>query len=71
MSSILRRYKDLTEQYRSLSGALDGRRPDSVGVNVPDLSRIQNSILMADEELRQIASLNAQALRVQRKIAGK
>ncbi len=59
LTSTLRRYKDVTEQYRALSARLD---------NPPDMSRIQDSIALAEEDLRQLASLNAQASRLQQRI---
>ncbi len=72
LASILRRYRDLTDQYRNLSAMLENRRQNEpVAVAGTDLSRIQNTIAMADEDLRQLAALNAQAERVQKKLAGK
>jgi hypothetical protein len=56
---MLRRYKDVTEQYRALSARLD---------NPPDTSRIQDSIALAEEDMRQLAGLNAQASRLQQRI---
>lgn len=71
LNSILRRYKDVTEQYRNLYGILENRRPESPAVSGADLSRIQNSVAMAEEDLRQLSGLNAQAARVQKKLSGK
>jgi DNA repair exonuclease SbcCD ATPase subunit len=65
LNSILRRYKQITEQYRSLSGVLQTQRADG------DLTRIQDSIAMAEEDLRQLNNLNAQARLIQKKMAGK
>ncbi len=59
LTSMLRRYRDVTEQYRALSARLD---------NPPDMSRIQDSIALAEEDMRQLASLNAQASRLQQRI---
>ncbi len=59
LNNLLRRYRDLTEQYRSLAGRED--RPD-------ELARIQNAVSMADEDLRQLSSLNAQAARLQQRL---
>ncbi|HYM09959.1 MAG TPA: hypothetical protein VEU62_04470 [Bryobacterales bacterium] len=71
LNSILRRYKDVTEQYRNLYGILENRRPESPAVSGADLSRIQNSVAMAEEDLRQLSGLNAQAARIQKKLSGK
>jgi DNA repair exonuclease SbcCD ATPase subunit len=71
LNSILRRYKEVTEQYRTLYAVLDSRRPDAPAITSADLSRIQNSVAMAEEDLHQLSSLNAQAERIQKKLAGK
>jgi predicted nuclease with TOPRIM domain len=71
LNAILRRYKDVTEQYRNLYGILENRRPESPAVSGADLSRIQNSVAMAEEDMRQLNGLNAQAARLQKKLAGK
>ncbi len=66
LGSILRRYRDLSDQYRRLENPRENAPAPAM-----ELSRIQSSIAMAEEDLRQIASLNAQAARVQQKLAGK
>jgi DNA repair exonuclease SbcCD ATPase subunit len=70
LANVLRRYKEVTDHYRALSGVLDSRREPGA-LNSADLSRIQNAISMAEEDLRQLNSLNAQALRIQQKLTGK
>jgi DNA repair exonuclease SbcCD ATPase subunit len=68
VSSILRRYKDIADQYRALSVALDGRRDrQSAPLGEAELARIQNAIAMTEEDLRQINALNAQAARILKK----
>ncbi len=71
LNSILRRYREITDQYRALSTTLQNRRVEPGDIGSADLSRIQSSISMAEEDLRQLSVINAQALRLQRKIAGK
>lgn len=71
LNNILRRYKQITEQYRSISGVLESQRTDAPAAGSADLARIQDSIAMAEDDLRQLTNLNAQALRLQKKIAGK
>ena len=72
LNNILRRYKEITEQYRSLSGVLDSRRDrEAVPVNSAEISRIQNTIAMAEEDLKQISALNAQAQRLEKKLPAK
>jgi DNA repair exonuclease SbcCD ATPase subunit len=65
LNNLLRRYKDLTDQYR----IIEDRRQQDAGE--ADLSRIQSTIAMAEEDLRQINALNAQVLSLQKKIAGR
>lgn len=67
LTGILRRYRDLTDQYRSLAGRL-ADDPKQGTVSGSELSAIQNTISMTEEDLRQLASLNAQATRIQQKI---
>jgi len=71
LNSILRRYKQITEQYRSIAGVLQAQRTDAPSTGSADLARIQESIAMAEEDLRQLNSLNAQAARIQKKMAGR
>ena len=70
LNSVLRRYRQITEQYRSLSGVLQTQRTDAPAAGGADLARIQDSIAMAEEDLRQLNVLNAQALLIQKKMAG-
>jgi chromosome segregation ATPase len=69
LTSILRRYKQITEQYRSISGVLQAQRTDGPATGSTDLARIQDSIAMAEEDLRQLNSLDAQARLIQKKMA--
>ena len=71
LNSILRRYKGITEQYRSMSGVLQAQRTDAPAAGSTDLARIQDSIAMAEEDLRQLNNLNAQARLIQKKMAAK
>lgn len=62
LNNILRRFRELTDQYRTLAIRQDTTTRDlSANPNSPDLSRIQNAIAMADEDLRQLSQLDAQA----------
>lgn len=71
LNSILRRYRQITEQYRSLSGVLQAQRTDAPAAGSADIARIQDSIALAEEDLRQLNNLNAQALLIQKKMQGK
>ena len=69
LNSILRRYKDVTEQYRALSGVLDSRRDrQATPMSGNEISRVQNAIALAEEDLRQIQALNVQAQRLEKKL---
>jgi chromosome segregation ATPase len=70
VSSILRRYKDIADQYRALTAALDARRERQAGAPLgeAEIARIQNTLAMTEEDLRQINALNAQASRILKKI---
>lgn len=74
MATILGRYRDITEQYRALANLFDNRRgaegtPGSATVNPgPELARIQSTVGMAEEDLRQLNGLNAQALQLQKRL---
>jgi hypothetical protein len=69
LNNILRRYHEITEQYRAMSGVLDSRRDrEAAPVNTTEISRIQNAIALADEDLKQINALNAQASRLEKKL---
>lgn len=61
-TSILRRYRELTDLFRSLPGMVEGKG------NGPELARIQSAVSMADEDLRQLNDLNARLGRVRNQI---
>ncbi len=72
LTSLLSRYREVTDQFRAFSGMLENRgRQESGTGGGPELSRIQNSISLAEEDMRQLSSLNAQAQQLQRKLFGK
>lgn len=70
LTNILRRYRDITDQYRVLAVRLE-TPPESAAPAGSELARIQNAIAGAEEDLRQLAALNAQAALLQQKIAAK
>jgi DNA repair exonuclease SbcCD ATPase subunit len=77
LNTLISRYREITEQYRAFSSVLENRRgPEGTsgsGISIagPELGRIQNSIAMAEEDLRQLTTLNAQVLRIQKKLPTK
>ena len=74
LNTVTSRYREVTDQYRAFASVLENRRgPEGTpgaGISIagPELTRIQNSIALAEEDLKQITALNAQALRLQRKL---
>ena len=67
LANLLRRIRELTDQYRSIAVRMDN--PSETPAAVPgELSRIQTTVTMAEEDLKQISSLSAQAARAQAKL---
>jgi len=72
LTSIMRRYRDITSQFRAMSGMLDSSRdPKSSPLSDAVLTRIQNDVSLADDDLRQLSELNAQASKLEKKLAKK
>ena len=68
LNQIQRRYRDLTDQYRVMAARSDR---DGLGAGGGDLSRLQHAISLAEEDLRQLNALNAQAARAQQRARAK
>jgi DNA repair exonuclease SbcCD ATPase subunit len=73
LTSIMRRYRDVTSQFRAMSGMLDSSRDSnsSSPFTGAALTRIQNAVSSADDDLRQLSELNAQARQLEKKLAKK
>jgi len=72
LTSILRRYRDITSQFRAMSGMLTSSRdPNASALSDGELTRIQNAISQADDDLRQVSDLNAQARQLEKKLTKK
>jgi chromosome segregation ATPase len=72
LTSIMRRYRDITSQFRAMSGMLDSsHEPNSSALSSAALTRIQNAISLADDDLRELSELNAQTRQVEKKLATK
>jgi len=67
LNSLQRRYRDLTDQLRALAVRLDTQR-DNPAAAAPDISRIQTAVQSAEDDLRQLTSLNTQAQRLAQKM---
>jgi chromosome segregation ATPase len=68
LNNILRRYREITEQYRAISGVSASRDREAAVAASAEISRIQNSITLAEEDLKQINALSAQASRLEKKL---
>lgn len=69
LNNVLRRYREVTDMYRSLAMRMNSPRETGLPSPGTDLSRIQNAIMLAEEDLRQLQTLNAQAARLQKDLA--
>jgi chromosome segregation ATPase len=69
IDNLLRRYRELTDYYRTLAGTFDGRHDrESVAPNGAEFSRIQNTLASAEEDMRQLTSLNARMQLIRRRL---
>ncbi len=72
LTSIIRRYSDITNQFRAMSGMLDSTHDTSSDAcSGAALSRIQDAVSSANDDLDQLNELNARALQLRRKLAKK
>lgn len=70
INSLQRRYRDITDQLRALAVRLDTQR-DNPAAAIGDLSRIQTAVLAAEEDLRQLNTLNSQSQQLMQKLAAR
>jgi chromosome segregation ATPase len=69
LSNLQRKYRDVNDQLRSLSARLDRYRDTSSAPNFStDLPRLQSLVQSAEEDLRQVQALNAQAQRLSKRL---
>lgn len=70
LRSISDRYRNITNQFRTMSGMLDSNRgQDSKAFSGAALDLIQNTISLTDNDLQHLTQLNAQAFRLEKKLA--
>jgi chromosome segregation ATPase len=70
VTSLQRRYRDITDQLRALAVRLDTQR-DNPAAAAGDLSRIQTAVLAAEEDLKQLNVLNSQSQQLMLKLSGR
>ncbi len=70
INSLQRRYRDIADQLRALAVRLDTQR-DNPAAAIGDLSRIQAAVLAAEDDLRQLNTLNSQSQQLMQKLAAR
>jgi len=70
LNNILGRYREATEMFRTMSLRLDNPRDGGSPLN-NDLARIQTAIQSAEEDMRQLRTLNAQSARLQKELSAR
>jgi len=72
LTSIANRYRNLTSQFRTMSGMMDSNSGRGSGAfNGPALDQIQNAISLADNDLHHLNELNAKAFQLEKRLAKK
>jgi chromosome segregation ATPase len=72
LTSILRRYRDITGEFRAMTGMLDtSRDTTSSACSGAVLSRIQNAVSSAEDDMRQLNELNARAQKLEKQLQKK
>jgi chromosome segregation ATPase len=73
LTSIMRRYRDITSQFQAMSGMLGSSRDSNSTSPFTDaaLTRIRDAVSSANDDLRQLSELNAQARQLENKVAKK
>lgn len=69
LTSILRRYRDITGEFRAMSGMLDASRDQNSGAcSGAVLTRIQNAVNLADDDMRQLNELSARTQKLEKQL---
>ncbi|MDR3718067.1 MAG: hypothetical protein P4K98_04645 [Bryobacteraceae bacterium] len=72
LNNLLRKYRDVNDQLRSLSARLDRYRDSNSAPSFStDLPRLQSLVQGAEDDLRQVQSLDAQAQRLAQRLQTK
>jgi chromosome segregation ATPase len=72
LTSILRRYRDITSELHAMSSMLDtSHEPGSSACSGAALSRIQNAVTSAEDDMRQLSELNARAQKLEKQLLKK
>jgi chromosome segregation ATPase len=72
LTSILRRYRDITSEFRAMSSMLDTSHDGgSSACSGAVLSRIQNAVTSAEDDMRQLNELNARSQKLGKQLLKK
>lgn len=70
LTSLQRRYRELNDIYRGVALRIDNSRDNPGAANVgSEVSRMQSSVQLAEDELRQLTALNTQAQRIAQRLS--
>jgi len=72
LTSILRRYRDITDEFHAMSSMMDtSHDPSSGACSGAALSRIQSAVTSAEDDLRQLNDLSARTQKLQKQLQKK
>ena len=72
LTSIGDRYRNITSQFRTMSGMMDSNRGrDSNAFSGPALDLIQNAISLSENDFQHLSELNAKAFQLEKRLAKK
>lgn len=70
LSSVIRRYREITDQFRAMTATLESNNgASSAPLSGMALSRIQNAISLTEDDLRRLNELNAQTGQIENRLA--
>jgi DNA repair exonuclease SbcCD ATPase subunit len=72
LTSILRRYRDITEEFRAMTSIMDNSHdPSSSPCSSAALSRIQSAVNSAEDDMRQLNDLSARTQKLEKQLMKK
>jgi uncharacterized phage infection (PIP) family protein YhgE len=72
LTNILRRYRDIGDEFHAMSSMMDNsHEPGSGACGGAALSRIQTAVTSAEDDMRQMSELNARTQKLQKQLSKK
>jgi vacuolar-type H+-ATPase subunit I/STV1 len=72
LTAILRRYRDITGEFRAMTGMLDTSRDGNSGpCGGAVVGRIQTAVTSAEDDMRQVNELNARSQKLEKQLLAK